>query len=196
MLFSRKHLLAAGLLLALITNRCFFSNAPVFLHMFASNTAHDWLQHEQKLKELSHTVQGVFNINTGSAEGLSALLIHNLTELLSPYQSVVLENDFDYSAPFVLVGSPDPAVFRDNLCFELQNHYAPATLKDCSFGHLQANPLYRDVFRKAFPRGEAFWALASYHFQVGNSKMLILRLQKLNAAFHQKHWAFPEMIWV
>lgn len=96
-------MLLAGLLLALVTGRCLFSNAPVFLHLFTDSNTYDWSRHEEKLQKLGRAIDGTHNINSISAEGLSAFVLYNQTELFLPFQAVVLDNDFDYSAPFLLV---------------------------------------------------------------------------------------------
>lgn len=94
---------AAGLLLALITKRCMFSASGLFLRMFADTAAYDWHQHYLRLLEIGKPRPSMYEMDINSASSLTEWLLKNQTELLSPFQAVVLEGDFDYSAPFLLV---------------------------------------------------------------------------------------------
>ena len=94
---------AAGLLLALLTQRCLFSDAGFFLHMFADTSTYDWHQHYQRLVQVGRPMPSIYQIDINSAASLTDWLLQNQTELLMPFQAVVLEGDFDYSAPFLLV---------------------------------------------------------------------------------------------
>lgn len=94
---------AAGLLLALLTQRCLFSDAGFFLHMFADTATYDWHQHYQRLVQVGRPMPSIYQIDINSAASLTDWLLQNQTELLMPFQAVVLEGDFDYSAPFLLV---------------------------------------------------------------------------------------------
>ena len=71
--------------------------------MFTNNNAYDWYRHKQHLLELGRGIDNQYTIRANSAEGISALLLQNLTALYDGYQAVILENDFDYSAPFLMV---------------------------------------------------------------------------------------------
>lgn len=94
---------AAGLLLALVTKRCLFTNSAIFLRFFSNTAAYDWEAHEKHLTDLGHNVSNIYELDPNSADGLSPWLLQNQTALYEQHHGIVLANDFDYSAPFLLV---------------------------------------------------------------------------------------------
>ena len=94
---------AAGLLLALLTERCLFSASQLFHRMFANTTIYDWHQHYIRLVKVGNPRPSLYEVDINSASALTDWLLKNQTEFFWPVQTIILEGDFDYSAPFLLV---------------------------------------------------------------------------------------------
>ena len=93
----------SGFVLALLTDRCFFSDSAIFIHLLASHKQYAYSRFQQKLLELGQVIKGYSLINPASAEALADLIQKNQTALHDDRQALVLENEWDYSAPFLLV---------------------------------------------------------------------------------------------